>query len=44
MVVFVMRKWIMTALMIDRALYRLPLSLVEFDPDIDEERYNGIAI
>ncbi|KAF9377115.1 hypothetical protein CPB97_010397 [Podila verticillata] len=44
MVVFVVRKWIMTALMIDRALYRLPLNLVECDPDIDEERYNGIAI
>ncbi|KAG0020184.1 hypothetical protein BGZ81_009442 [Podila clonocystis] len=44
MVVFVVRKWIMTAIMIDRALYRLPLNLVECDPDIDEERYNGIAI
>ncbi|KAF9302848.1 E3 ubiquitin-protein ligase rnf13 [Mortierella antarctica] len=44
MVVFVVRKWIMAAIMIDRALYRLPLNLVEGDPDIDEERYNGIAI
>ncbi|KAF9310337.1 hypothetical protein BG003_008666 [Podila horticola] len=44
LVVFVVRKWIMTSIMIDRALYRLPLNLVQCDPDIDEERYNGIAI
>ncbi|KAF9426676.1 hypothetical protein BGZ94_006165 [Podila epigama] len=42
--VFVVRKWIMSFLMMDRALYRLPLNLVECDPDIDEERHNGMAI
>ncbi|KAG0368607.1 hypothetical protein BGZ54_001577 [Gamsiella multidivaricata] len=28
----------------DRALYRLPLSLIEPDPDIDDERHNRFAI
>jgi hypothetical protein len=44
LIVFVIRKWIVTFLMADRALYRLPLHLTEPDPDIDEERHNGIAI
>ncbi|KAG0048374.1 hypothetical protein BGZ83_006656 [Gryganskiella cystojenkinii] len=44
LIVFVARKWIITVLMFDRALYRLPLGLTEPDPDIDEERHNGIAI
>ncbi|KAF9426750.1 hypothetical protein BGZ76_002628 [Entomortierella beljakovae] len=44
MVVFVVRKWIVTFIMIDRALYRLPLGLTEPDADIDEERHNGVAI
>ncbi|GJJ77344.1 hypothetical protein EMPS_09703 [Entomortierella parvispora] len=43
LLVFVVRKWIVTCLMFDRALYRLPLGLTEPDPDIDEERHNGIA-
>ncbi|KAG0296982.1 hypothetical protein BGZ96_008018 [Linnemannia gamsii] len=44
LVVFVVRKWIATLLMADRALYRLPLNLTEPDPDIDEERHNGVAM
>ncbi|KAF9344614.1 hypothetical protein BGX26_004116, partial [Mortierella sp. AD094] len=44
LIVFVIRKWVATLLMIDRALYRLPLGLTEPDPDIDEERHNGVAI
>ncbi|KAG0000307.1 hypothetical protein BGZ79_006072 [Entomortierella chlamydospora] len=44
LIVFVIRKWIATFLMMDRALYRLPLGLMEPDPDIDDERHNGIAI
>ncbi|KAF9132902.1 hypothetical protein BGW39_011088 [Mortierella sp. 14UC] len=44
LIVFVVRKWAVTLLMADRALYRLPLNLTEPDPDIDEERHNGIAI
>ncbi|KAF9166036.1 hypothetical protein BGX21_004499 [Mortierella sp. AD011] len=44
LIVFVIRKWIATFLMMDRALYRLPLGLTEPDPDIDDERHNGIAI
>ncbi|KAF9143417.1 hypothetical protein BGX30_000483 [Mortierella sp. GBA39] len=44
LVAFVVRKWIATILMADRALYRLPLNLTEPDPDIDEERHNGVAI
>ncbi|KAG0199908.1 hypothetical protein BGX28_006891 [Mortierella sp. GBA30] len=44
LITFVVRKWIATCLMIDRALYRLPLGLTEPDPDIDDERHNGVAI
>ncbi|KAF8947085.1 hypothetical protein BGZ47_010330 [Haplosporangium gracile] len=44
LVAFVVRKWVATLLMVDRALYRLPLNLTEPDPDIDEERHNGVAI
>ncbi|KAF9275121.1 hypothetical protein BGZ88_002535 [Linnemannia elongata] len=44
LVAFVVRKWIATLMMADRALYRLPLNLTEPDPDIDEERHNGVAI
>ncbi|KAF9944838.1 hypothetical protein BGZ65_011521, partial [Modicella reniformis] len=44
LICFVVRKWIVSYLMMDRALYRLPLGLVEPDPDIDEERHNGVAI
>ncbi|KAI1318820.1 hypothetical protein EDD11_005666 [Mortierella claussenii] len=41
LIVFVVRKWIMAFLMMDRALYRLPLKLVEPDSDIDDERHNA---
>ncbi|CAO3563095.1 unnamed protein product [Mortierella alpina] len=44
LIAFVVRKWIVSFLMIDRALYRLPLGLTEPDPDIDEERHNSVAI
>ncbi|KAG0222988.1 hypothetical protein B0O80DRAFT_129033 [Mortierella sp. GBAus27b] len=44
LIAFVVRKWIMSYLMMDRALYRLPLGLVKPDPDIDDERHNGVAI
>ncbi|KAF9098252.1 hypothetical protein BGX23_006668 [Mortierella sp. AD031] len=44
LIAFVVRKWIVTLKMMDRALYRLPLNLTEPDPDIDEERHNGVAI
>ncbi|KAG0229427.1 hypothetical protein BGW42_001582 [Actinomortierella wolfii] len=41
--VFVVHKFIVTAYTMDRALYRLPLDLVEHDPDIDDEQANGLA-
>ncbi|KAF9585848.1 hypothetical protein BGW38_000446 [Lunasporangiospora selenospora] len=43
-ITFVVRKWIVTVIMIDRSLYRLPSQLVEHDPDIDDERHNAVAI
>ncbi|KAF9933757.1 hypothetical protein FBU30_004558 [Linnemannia zychae] len=44
LIAFVVRKWIATTLLVDRALYRLPLNLTEPDPDIDDERQNFAAI
>jgi hypothetical protein len=43
-IAFVVRKWVVSFRMMDRALYRLPLGLVEPDPDIDDERHNAVAI
>ncbi|KAF9350451.1 hypothetical protein BGX34_001216 [Mortierella sp. NVP85] len=44
LIAFVVRKWVVSFRMMDRALYRLPLGLVEPDPDIDDERHNAVAI
>ncbi|KAG0262761.1 hypothetical protein DFQ27_002127 [Actinomortierella ambigua] len=42
--IFVVHKIIVSLYMMDRALYRLPLDLVEHDPDIDDEQANGLAV
>ncbi|KAF9969415.1 hypothetical protein BGZ73_008231 [Actinomortierella ambigua] len=42
--IFVAHKIIVSLYMTDRALYRLPLDLVEHDPDIDDEQANGLAV